>query len=154
MTDPDLRYVIVGDGPARNRLMRLAREQGIEHRVEFTVAWRVKRPFEESEAADCSPHPSFHDSGGFVVVEALAQGVPVLTLDTGGPAFLAPSGGIAVSRTPAASLIDRMCDAMTAILTDRSHWSRAARRRAEEALAWERIVDVYDGIYDNLIARA
>ena len=154
MTDEDLRYAIIGDGPARNRLMQLARDLGIEHRVDFTGRLESHETVRRIGGSKLLAHPSFHDSGGFVVVEALAQGVPVLTLDTGGPAFLAQSGGIAVSRTPAASLIDRMSDAMTAILTDRSHLSLAARRRAEDALAWERIVDVYDGIYDNITGRA
>jgi glycosyltransferase involved in cell wall biosynthesis len=154
MTDPDLRYAIVGVGPARNRLMRLARELGIEHRVEFTGRLASHETVRRIGGSRLLAHPSFHDSGGFVVVEALAQGVPVLTLDTGGPAFLAQSGGIAVSPTPTASLIDRMSDAMAAILADRSHWSAAARRRAEEALVWERIVDVYDGIYHNITGRA
>jgi len=57
-------------------------------------------------------HPSYDDSGGFAVVEALAQGVPVLSLDIRGPTFLAQSGGIAVSRTPATSPIDRMSEVM------------------------------------------
>jgi len=154
MTDPDLRYAIVGDGPARNRLMRLARELGIGHRVEFTGRLASNETIRRIGGSRLLVHPSFHDSGGFVVVEALAQGVPVLTLDTGGPAFLAQSGGIAVSPTPTASLIDRMSDAMAAILAGRSRWSTAALRRAEEALAWERIVDVYDGIYHNITGRA
>ena len=77
----------------------------------------------------------------------------MLTLDRGGPAFLAESGGVAVSATPTTSLIDRMSEAMGTILSERSRWSEAALRRAEEALAWERIVDVYDGIYRRLIGR-
>jgi len=99
-------------------------------------------------------HPSYDDSGGFAVVEALAQGVPVLSLDIRGPTFLAQSGGIAVSRTPATSLIDRMSEAMAEMLSERRRWSEVARRRAQDALAWERIVDIYDGIYDNITDRA
>ena len=154
MPHPDLRYAVVGDGPARNRLIRLARELGIEHRVEFTGRLEGHETIRRIGGSRLLVHPSFHDSGGFVVVEALAQGVPVLTLDRGGPAFLAESGGVAVSATPASSLIDRMSEAMGTMLSERTRWSEAARRRAEEALAWERIVDVYDGIYDNITGRA
>lgn len=153
MPDLDLRYAIVGDGPTKRRLIELARKLGITHRVEFTGRLNPHETLRRIGGSRLLVHPSFHDSGGFVVVEALAQGVPVLTLDTGGPAFLAQSGGIAVSAAPTGSLIDRMSEAMGAILAERSHWSEAARRRAEQALAWERIVDVYDGIYRQTIGR-
>jgi glycosyltransferase involved in cell wall biosynthesis len=147
----DLRYTIVGDGPAKRRLIQLARELGIESRVTFAGRLQPDETVKRIGGSRLLVHPSFHDSGGFVVVEALAQGVPVLSLDIGGPAFLARSGGVAVSTTPAADLVDRMSETISAMLTDRSRWSEAARRRAEEALSWERIVDVYDGVYQRLL---
>jgi glycosyltransferase involved in cell wall biosynthesis len=147
----DLRYTIVGEGPAKRRLIQLARELGIESRVTFAGRLQPDETVKRIGGSRLLVHPSFHDSGGFVVVEALAQGVPVLSLDIGGPAFLAQSGGVAVSTTPAADLVDRMSETISAMLTDRSHWSEAARRRAEEALSWERIVDVYDGVYQRLL---
>lgn len=153
MPDRDLRYTIVGDGPARSSLTGLARQLGIEHRVQFTGRLDPDETIRRIGGSKMLIHPSFHDSGGFVVVEALAQGVPVLTLDIGGPAFLAQSGGVAVSTTPAINLVDRMSEAMSAMLTERNRWSEAARRRAEETLAWERIVDVYDGIYRRILDR-
>jgi glycosyltransferase involved in cell wall biosynthesis len=75
----------------------------------------------------------------------------VLTLDIGGPAFLAQSGGIAVPANPSTTLVSRMTEAMESMLTDRNRWSEAGRRRAEDSLAWERIVDVYDGIYQRVL---
>jgi glycosyltransferase involved in cell wall biosynthesis len=154
LPDRDLRYTIMGDGPAKGSLMRLARQLRIEKRVEFAGRLPPREAVQRIGGSRLLVHPSFHDSGGFVVVEALAQGVPVLTLDIGGPAFLAQSGGVAVPTDPAATLIDRMSTAIESILTDRSRWSEAARRRAEESLAWERIVDVYDGIYQRTVDRA
>jgi glycosyltransferase involved in cell wall biosynthesis len=151
MRDRDLRYTIVGDGPAKRRLMRLAQELGIEQRVEFAGRLPQRETVERIGGSRLLVHPSFHDSGGFVVVEALAQGVPVLTLDIGGPAFLAQSGGVAVPTRPTASLVDRISLAIGTVLTDRDRLSDAARRRSEESLAWERIVDVYDGIYHRIV---
>jgi glycosyltransferase involved in cell wall biosynthesis len=151
LRDRELRYTIVGDGPARRRLVRLAEKLGIEHRVEFVGSLPPRATVRRIGGSKLLVHPSFHDSGGFVVVEALAQGVPVLTLDIGGPAFLAQSGGIAVPAKPSTTLVSRMTEAMESMLTDRNRWSEAARRRAEDSLAWERIVDVYDGIYHRVL---
>jgi glycosyltransferase involved in cell wall biosynthesis len=154
MPDRDLRYTIVGDGPARRRLIQLSRDLGIERRVEFVGRLPPQATVERIGGSRLLVHPSFHDSGGFVVVEALAQGVPVLSLDIGGPPFLAQSGGVAVSARPSDTLVARLSKAMEAMLADRERWSEAARRRAEDSLAWERIVDVYDGVYHEIIEGA
>jgi glycosyltransferase involved in cell wall biosynthesis len=151
MPDPDLRYTIVGDGPARRRLIQLARDLGIERRVDFVGRLSPQATVQRIGGSRLLVHPSVHDSGGFVVVEALAQGVPVLTLDIGGPPFLTQSGGVAVPARPSDTLVARMSQAMGTMLADRDRWSEAARRRAEDSLAWERIVDVYDGVYHRII---
>ena len=41
--------------------------------------------FKEMKNADCFLFPSYHDSGGFVILEAMSRGVPVIALDLGGP---------------------------------------------------------------------
>lgn len=87
---PDWRLVVIGDGPDRRRLERLARRRGVVERVEFRgwqpreEVWRVMR-----EEASVLLFPSLHDEAGWVVVEALSRGLPVLCLEHGGPPVVA-----------------------------------------------------------------
>jgi glycosyltransferase involved in cell wall biosynthesis len=98
---PDWRLVVLGDGPDRRRLERLARRRGVAERVEFRgwqpreEVWRVMR-----EEADVLLFPSLHDEAGWVVVEALSQGLPVLCLDHGGPPVVARVLGASVAVVP------------------------------------------------------
>ncbi|MDP9234963.1 MAG: glycosyltransferase, partial [Actinomycetota bacterium] len=76
---------------------------GVAGRVEFLGqlargdARRLMR-----ESADVLILPSYHDEGGFVVVEALAAGIPVVCLDRGGPPVL---GGKAVTASSVSSTV-------------------------------------------------
>jgi glycosyltransferase involved in cell wall biosynthesis len=98
---PDWRLVVLGDGPDRRRLERLAHRLGVAERVEFRgwqpreEVWRVMR-----EEADVLLFPSVHDEAGWVVVEALSQGLPVLCLDHGGPPVVARAMGGHVKAVP------------------------------------------------------
>jgi glycosyltransferase involved in cell wall biosynthesis len=77
-----VRVLLVGDGPCRPALAELARELGIERRVEFRGAvWPDTPVWEE---ADVFVFPSLVEPQGLVVLEAFACGVPVVASDVGG----------------------------------------------------------------------
>ena len=80
-------YWIVGDGPERSRLLSLAEKLGIDHKVKF---WnKLSRAETLKKLGDCFAliHPSLHESGGLVCLEAMAASRPVICLDLGGPAI-------------------------------------------------------------------
>lgn len=87
-TGVEASLTIVGDGPARHWLQRVARDAGVARYVRW-IAW-VKR----SELAayyashDVFVFPSLRDSGGMVVMEAMAHALPVICLDAGGPGVI------------------------------------------------------------------
>lgn len=79
----------------------------------------------------------------------MASGVPAVTLDVGGPPFLAGKGGLAVDARPSSSVVDRLAAAMQTAADNRADLSHKALERAKR-LTWEAIVDVYDGIYTEM----
>lgn len=79
------RFLIHGDGPERSRLEALAVEQGVADAVEFRGKVDQHELFALFRRSSVFLFPSLHDSGGTVVLEALANGLPVICLDCGGP---------------------------------------------------------------------
>lgn len=77
---PDLRLVLVGDGPQAQALRQLAGELGIKDRVLFTG--RV--PFEQIpvylKAADLFAFASITETQGLATLEAMAAGLPVVAV--------------------------------------------------------------------------
>ena len=91
---------------------------------------------------DVLMHPSLHDSGGWVCLEAMAAGRPVLCLDLGGPALqVTEDTGIRLrSRSPMQAVEDLAAALMT-LASDRtlcSAMGAAGRRRISEHFNWER----------------
>jgi glycosyltransferase involved in cell wall biosynthesis len=83
---PGAVYSIVGDGPARKRLETVAQSLGIARKVEFCGQLPRVQALEKLAQSTVLIHPSLHDSGGWVCLEAMAAGRPVICLDVGGPA--------------------------------------------------------------------
>ena len=85
---PDIRFTIVGRGPARERLVRLSNTLGLEKNVRW-VNWMPQQALARYyRASDLLLFPSLRDSGGMVVLEALAEGLPVVCTDLGGPGII------------------------------------------------------------------
>lgn len=85
---PDATMTLVGSGPAGRSWRELARTL----RIDAQVHWIDWLPVAEVESLygrhDILLFPSLHDSGGMVVLEAMAHGLPVVCLDLGGPGVI------------------------------------------------------------------
>ena len=87
---PNVYLWIAGEGNEREKLDELAQNLGVKPRVRF-LGWRddVEALF---AAADVFVCPSRHEPLGNVVIEAWAQGIPVLAADSLGPGTLIEHG--------------------------------------------------------------
>lgn len=143
---PELRLLIVGDGPSRSEVERLAaplREAAVltGHRTDV---------MELLDAADVLVHPSRFDAFPTVLLEAMAAGVPVVATAVGGiPEILADGhGGRLVEPSLGA---EGIADALARLLRDpalRARLGRAGRERFDReftAASWaQRTRAVYD----------
>jgi glycosyltransferase involved in cell wall biosynthesis len=87
----DIRLVILGEGPLRPRLERLARDLGIDHRVDF--AGFLTNPYPCYRASDAVVLSSRWEGLPTVLIEALSLGTPVVSTDCpSGPAEILEDG--------------------------------------------------------------
>jgi glycosyltransferase involved in cell wall biosynthesis len=81
-THPQVRFRIIGDGPLRAALQARARELGVSGIVEFLGA-RDDVPVQMQEF-DVFVLPSLWEGLPYVLLEAMAAGVPIVTTDFSG----------------------------------------------------------------------
>jgi colanic acid/amylovoran biosynthesis glycosyltransferase len=136
---PDLRYVIVGDGPLKASLVTLAEQLGIGESVTFAGAQPRSEVASLMKGSTLLLAPSVTASNGdeegipVVAMEALAAGLPVVgTLHAGVPELITNgiSGLLAPERDPAA-----LAELMEFVVTRPEQVRRmaeAGRRTVEE----------------------
>ena len=134
---PDAALLLVGGGPYRSRLRRLAEELGVAHAVVFTgtVPWE-ELPAHYA-AGDVFAMPCRTRLGGLdveglgiVYLEAQATGRPVVVGDSGGApdAVIEGETGFVVSGHD----VDALADRLVSLLEDRA----LAQRLGEAGRAW------------------
>ena len=126
------RVVILGDGPERETLTKLAAQVGLEKIVSFTGFQRDTRPY--YALATVVAVPSHSEGSPNVVLEAMAAGLPIVANRVGGVPEILEDGvtGLMVEpRNPEA-----MAKTIFQLLSNadlRSRLGSAARARAESA---------------------
>lgn len=131
---PDARLKIIGTGRDGQWLKSVARTAGVMDAIDWissTPHQAIREHYRESVAF---VFPSLHDSGGMVVLEAMAAGVPVICLDLGGPGVMVtPDCGVVVKARQAseASVIESLASAMVALAAD----AETRKRLGENAIA-------------------
>ena len=155
---PDAEYWLIGDGPERKRLEDLAVRLGIAARVRLFGQKTRAETLRILGQADVLVHPSLHESGGLVCLEALAARRPVICLDWGGPAIQVADGtGIRVAARDAEQVTTDLADAMRRLASDpglREAMGTAGRRHVEAHYFWPRKVEHYCSIYTKILQAA
>jgi teichuronic acid biosynthesis glycosyltransferase TuaC len=134
---PGVGWTIVGDGPERAALERLAAELGVADRVRFLGQLPPREAAAAAQRAGLFVLPSVDEAFGVAYIEAMAGGVPAVGVrGEPGPEEIAASGGgivLVPPRDPAA-LAMTIRDA----LARREELGAAARATVEAAFTWDR----------------
>jgi glycosyltransferase involved in cell wall biosynthesis len=148
---PGSDYWIIGDGPERKPLERLAQQLGVSESLRFLGSLQRAQVLEKLLECDVLVHPSLHDSGGWVCVEAMAAGRPVICLDLGGPATqVTDRTGIKVPAGPATQVVQDLALAMAELAQNRSYrelLGKKAQERVQECFRWEMKGEWIDRVY-------
>ena len=76
--EENLYFLIVGDGPARERLQKLAAELGVQDRVIFTGMVQPTQVQHYYQLGDIFVSASTSETQGLTYIEAAANGLPLL----------------------------------------------------------------------------
>jgi glycosyltransferase involved in cell wall biosynthesis len=155
---PDAEYWILGDGPEQRRLQQLAEDLGIAHQVKIFGRLPRAQVLEKLSACSALVHPSLHDSGGWVCLEAMAAGRPVICLDLGGPAQqITDQTGIKVPADSPEAAISAMAEAMKTLAADpqrRVRMGQAGQQRIAQFFTWGAKGEFLSSLYEKLAHQA
>ena len=143
------KLLLVGDGPERSRIEKMAMDQGVDD--DIICIGKIKNTVEPLLISDLFLLPSETESFGLAALEALAAGVPVVASDSGGipevvdhgkSGFLAPVGDVQQMAKYALQLLENPEQMAKA--------KKMAKARASD-FQIQKILPVYEGIYQRLM---
>jgi glycosyltransferase involved in cell wall biosynthesis len=152
----DATFTIVGTGNYLSAARRFVQKRGLQERVVF----RGQLPREQVLAIysefDLFLFPSLHDTGGYAVIEAMFNELPVICLDCGGPAVAVRAGcGIKVPIQARKNVVNELADAIRRYDEDRQTLllhGKAARETILEHYDWDEKGDQMNEIYEKTLA--
>jgi len=152
---PDASLELIGEGPERGRLERLAADLGLAEHVQYTPWLPRAEIFARMRQSRVFLFPSLRDGGGAVVIESMASGTPVVCLDVGGPGFhVKPPWGIKVEPLNEDSVVVDFAAALVRLCRDedlRTRLAWAGLRRAEEYYRWDILGERIKTIYQQVL---
>lgn len=138
-TRPELRYVIVGDGPERERLAALAAELDVADRVELRGQLAPAVAAAEARRGALFVMPSVDEAFGVAYIEAMAGGVPAVGCrGEPGPEEISAAGpGMVLVPPEDPPALAREIDKLLANPARIRALGESARETVERSFTWE-----------------
>ncbi|GAG39551.1 unnamed protein product, partial [marine sediment metagenome] len=146
------RFVLVGDGPERERVEQLIRRCFLGKRV--LVAGETSQPGQIYRDADIMLMTSGHEGLAYVSYEAMSMGLPQIFTDVNGQSeLITAETGILLPPEDEDGVVSTGTDAVIRLLenpTERQAMSDAGRKRIR-AFALSHMASEYEALYRRLI---
>jgi len=151
---PDVRFLLVGDGPLLEQLRSRANQMGIGEHVVFTGLVARERIPEMLSVMDVLAHTALYEGLPRVLVQALAMGKPCVAFDADGAreVVVPEETGYLVRPGDTAGV----AAAVNRLLEDpqlRARMGEAGRRRVDPPFRAETMVQDIDTVYQKLMHR-
>lgn len=151
-----VRLDVVGDGPMRAEWMGLRDELGLGDSVAFHGAQPLEQVAAHMRACHVFCLPSVRESGGSVLLEAMASARPVIALDFGGPGEIvdAEVGALLPLHNPE-QVVSDLVQTLRDVFQQPQQWQlrgRAGRARAEALYSWPAKITEARKLYGEVIS--
>ncbi|MDE6536017.1 MAG: glycosyltransferase family 4 protein [Muribaculaceae bacterium] len=126
---PEMTLTLIGDGADLSAMKDLSVELGVDSRVEFLGALQRSEIYSRLADFDAFVLPSRQEGFGLVVAEAMAAGLPIISVDLPGPMEIIAGGRLGYSF--AAGSVESLVEAIKAL---RDEWPAAQKRALTEGI--------------------
>ncbi|HVQ37174.1 MAG TPA: glycosyltransferase, partial [Pyrinomonadaceae bacterium] len=150
-----LQLTIIGDGPMAAEWKEKAASLGISDQTFFKGALSLDAVADEMQRAHVFCLPSIRESGGAVLLEAMASARPCIAVEFGGPAELIDDavGGL-IAPFNSQQVIISIADTLRDVVDHPAEWKargEEGRRRAEARFGWDVKIDSAVRLYQELL---
>ncbi len=154
--DPAIRLLIVGGSPS-GRGEFLVRQAALSAGVtnEVILKGTVDEPWELLRGADVYVHASHRESLGMSILEAMANGIPVIAAKVGGVPEIIRDGENGLLYPPGD--VRRLSELILVVLGDRGLARRLCaegKRTVKRRYNWERVARAHMDLYERVLQRA
>lgn len=150
-----VQLTIVGEGSERGRLEQMTAELGLSDTVRFTGNLPLAEVAQIMQQAHVFCLPSVRESGGAVLLEAMAVARPVIAVDFGGPSEIVDAAvGVKLPATGKAAVVEGLIATLTDVYERPQHWQALGaegRRRVEDNFSWAAKIAAAIGFYRQLL---
>ena len=150
-----VRLTVVGEGPMRAEWESRAADLGLGEEVSFAGNLHLNQVALRMRACHVFCLPSVRESGGAVLLEAMASARPVIAMNFGGPGELVDGevGALVEPTTPAQASGD-IATQLRDVIANPEDWRRrglAGRRRVESLYSWPAKVACAKTLYAEIL---
>ncbi len=147
---PELRAEFMGDGSAKEELIRYTQAQGLTEKVTFLGRIQSDKTPQYYQRASIFVLPSYNEGMSNALLEALATGLPLIVTNTGGSHELVTENqnGLYIEKKSAESI----AVALRRILANpdlAKQFSKESRKRAETR-SWGFVAEKYHQCYEQM----
>jgi glycosyltransferase involved in cell wall biosynthesis len=150
-----VQLTIVGEGPLGTSWKEETGARGLDDIVTFCGPLPPPEVAAQMRAAHVFCLPSVRESGGAVLLEAMAAARPVIAIAHGGPAEVVDdSVGRAIPPDGPEAVIEALARTLRDVVADPEAWRRRGeegRRRAEQRYAWDIKIDAILRLYGQVL---
>ncbi len=148
-----IRFVLIGDGPTKRKLMRIAEENNLLGRVTFLPSRNQEEVSRWVRNCSLFVMPSLREGSPRAIVEAMASGKVVVASDLPSIRETVEHAAVLVQPRNAKAL----ADAIVGLLENKNlrlESGRIARQLALEKFSWDSILQKIDKVYEQVLKQA
>lgn len=145
---------ILGAGPNKRNIERRLKSSELHEHVLLKGAIPFAKMTEEYQKADVFVFPSLRESSGAVLLEAMSNGLPVITINKfGGAMILNQETGWLYEGTTKEEYIENLKNALTECIKNPEEVKRRGKKAREQAKehTWTKRLLYYQSVYESLL---